>query len=289
MRATLFNNSNLSTKQSNKTSSSTAADIIPWGRAILTIYLVTSITYRFAFLPLYTVSFQYQGFVILDLVATIFFSYETIKLAKLTRSLLSPSTILPETFEHPKDETNLSQSLRSYEERRTLWSYGRAVFYFISTIPLEYLPVFFLSGDWTNYFLLNRLLRMFYLPKYLADLSTVLARKGYTNIGVRRTWLLFFWMAFAGHLCGCGFYYVAKYQAENGVSLTWPEVAGAYSVESTSIDGQSQVKVSMTQGKVILGPKNGPLEWEVCLEDANSLGYYSKNEGSLPTGAVARK
>jgi len=197
------------------------------------------------------VSFQYQGFVILDLLATIFFSYETIKLAKLTRSLLSPSTILPDTFEHPKEETtNISQSLRSYEDetepqRRTLWSYGRVLFYFISTIPLEYLSVFFLSGDRTNYFLLNRLLRMFYLPKYLADLSTVLARKGYSNIGVRRTWLLFFWMALAGHLCGCGFYYIARYQAENGVGLTWPEVAGVYSVVSTSIDGQSQVQVSM--------------------------------------------
>ena len=52
---------------------------------------------------------------------------------------------------------------------------------------------------------------------------------------------------------------------------------------------KGRVKVSMTQGKVILGPKGGPLDWEVCLEDANSPGYYSKNEGSLPTGAVARK
>ena len=52
---------------------------------------------------------------------------------------------------------------------------------------------------------------------------------------------------------------------------------------------KGQVKVSMTQGKVILGPRHGPLDWEVCLEDANSPGYYSKNEGSLPTGAVARK
>ena len=52
---------------------------------------------------------------------------------------------------------------------------------------------------------------------------------------------------------------------------------------------KGQVKVSMTQGKVILGPKNGPLEREVCLEDANSPGYYSKHDGSLPTGAVARK
>ncbi|KAI7200668.1 hypothetical protein KC365_g18890 [Hortaea werneckii] len=52
---------------------------------------------------------------------------------------------------------------------------------------------------------------------------------------------------------------------------------------------KGQVKVSMTQGKVILGPKNGPLDWEICLEDANSPGYYSKNEGSLTTGAVARK
>ncbi|KAI7212293.1 hypothetical protein KC365_g14651 [Hortaea werneckii] len=52
---------------------------------------------------------------------------------------------------------------------------------------------------------------------------------------------------------------------------------------------KGQVKVSMTQGKVILGPKNGPLDWEICLEDANSPGYYSKNEVSLPTGAVASK
>ena len=55
-------------------------------------------------------------------------------------------------------------------------------------------------------------------------------------------------MALAGHLCGCGFYYIARYQAENGVGLTWPEVAGIYSVASTRTvsDGPSQVQVSMT-------------------------------------------
>lgn len=190
----------------------------------------------------------------LDLLATIFFSYETIRLAKLTQSLISPRSILPATFEPPRmTDDSVGQSLRSYDEsvelrpRRTVWSYGRVLFYFVATFPLEYLPMLFWGGGGTNYFLLNRLIRFFYLPKYLNDLAMVLARNGYLrNIGVRRTWMLFFTMALAGHLCGCGFYFVSRHQALSGVASTWPEVSGIYSVDSTTdVDGQEQVEVTM--------------------------------------------
>ena len=92
-----------------------------------------------------------------------------------------------------------------------------------------------------NYLMINRLLRMFYLPKYLNDLSTVLGRKGYlNNIGIRRTWMLFFTMSHAGHLAMCGFYFVARQEALSGVMLTWPEVPGVYSFDSTTVNGKNQ-------------------------------------------------
>lgn len=225
-----------------------------WMRAITTIYLMTSIPFRFAFLPDFILSFiQYPGFIILDLLSTIFFSYEAIRLAKHTHSLISPYSVLPSTFddELAKEDFVGGHSLRSHDgsvvvdddlpPRKTIWSYWRVLFYFISTIPFEYISIFFEGGGInTNYFLLNRLLRLYYLPMYLSNLSTMLVRKGYiVNIGVRRTWMLFFTMALAGHLCGCGFFYVAWNQALNGSVFTWGEVAGLYTVSGMQ-------KVTMT-------------------------------------------
>jgi len=40
---------------------------------------------------------------------------------------------------------------------------------------------------------------------------------------------------------------------------------------------KGQVVSRMTQGKIILKPRTGPLEWEVCLMDANCPDYFSKN------------
>ena len=38
------------------------------------------------------------------------------------------------------------------------------------------------------------------------------------------------------------------------------------------------VKLDFTNGKVRITPRNGPLHWEVCLEDSSSTTYFSKNE-----------
>ena len=44
----------------------------------------------------------------------------------------------------------------------------------------------------------------------------------------------------------------------------------------TTTYGQVQTRVAA--GKVIFGPRDGPLSWEVCMETATSPDYYSKNE-----------
>ena len=230
--------------------SDTKTEIIPWARAFLTIYLIASIPLRIAFYPDFSPSLQYSSVVILDLIATVFFSYETIRLVKVATKAISPSSVLPSTNE-PPDES-ISHTLRSPDELeeiqplRACWLWWRVLFYFVATLPLEYLSFIFVDENVANYLMINRLLRMFYLPKYLNDLSTVLGRKGYlNNIGIRRTWLLFFTMSLAGHLAACGFYFVARQEALDGAMLTWPEVSGIYSLDSTIVNGGNQ-QVALT-------------------------------------------
>jgi hypothetical protein len=103
--------------------------------------------------------------------------------------------------------------------------------FFVSTAPLEYLALIFSDAN-PNYFMLNRLFLLFYLPKYLSDVATRYIKSS----GVQRTWLLFFTMGMAAHLCACGFYYVAFQEAMNGVAMTWPEAAGIYVVDSTNAE-----------------------------------------------------
>lgn len=107
----------------------------------------------------------------------------------------------------------------------------------LATLPFEYVSLFLAQEEeWPNYLMLNRLLYLIYLPSYLNELSALLARRGYIkNIGFRRTWLLFFTMALAGHLCGCVFYLIGRREAMTGVEITWPEVAGIYAVDGAEL------------------------------------------------------
>jgi hypothetical protein len=90
------------------------------------------------------------------------------------------------------------------------------------------------------------------LPRYLNELSALLARRGYVkNIGVRRTWLLFFTMALAGHLCGRVVSLIGRREAMNGVRMTWPEVAGIYSVETTSDGTQLEMVQSAFEAYIM--------------------------------------
>ena len=41
---------------------------------------------------------------------------------------------------------------------------------------------------------------------------------------------------------------------------------------------RGSIQTRMTQGKVVFTPREGPLSWEISIEDANSPDYYSKNE-----------
>ena len=259
-RTTLFNSA-MPWENGREPAKRFSADLIPWGRAILSIYLTTSITFRFVFLPKFKLSLsKYPGFVVSDLLANIFFLYETVRLAVLTRSLISPIPILPHTFE-PSIKDRVGHSLQSYDEsvhfrpRRNIWAYLRVLFDITATLPLEYLSMMSWGENLTNFLLLNRLLRLFCVSKHITDLSTLLLQKGYmSNIGVRRTWMFLFLMAFAGHFCGCGYYYFAYQDALNGFTLTWPEVAGLYTVvtphckaigRSCAINVEEQVEVVM--------------------------------------------
>jgi hypothetical protein len=57
---------------------------------------------------------------------------------------------------------------------------------------------------------------------------------------------LFITMALAGHLCGCGFFFVARWQARHDGSLTWPEVYGIYNVDVTvTTEGKHRVALIM--------------------------------------------
>lgn len=192
---------------------------------------------------------SFPGFVVLDLASTIFFSYDIIALVR--QKVLSGRQVLPETVELTKGQNcnanassglhfHLDDSEIMYEDWKVNDSWWSIIILFLSTLPLEYASLFLVGGtEWPNNLMLNRLLYLIHLPRYLNGLSALLARRGYIkNIGFRRTWLLFFTMALAGHLCGSIFYLIGRRQAMHGVKMTWPEAAGIYTVEGTNLTMQ---------------------------------------------------
>ena len=228
-------------------------EFIPWAQTILCIYLVTTIPWRLAFCPEFRLSTRFPGFLICDLVATIFFSYETIRSIKLQWNATSEGSIIPITNEPPKKYNPINHGSRFldgsmlFKQSGISHSRWKVFLSCAATIPFEYASILFVGNDHANYFMINRALRVFCLPNYLNDLSMILGRKGYlNNIGVRRTWILFFTMALAGHWCGCGFFFVAQKRALSGMAMTWPEVAGIYVLDSKmGVGGKQEVELRM--------------------------------------------
>ena len=215
-----------------------------WLRTIFCIYAVASISWRLAFCPEFTLSIvSFPGFIVIDLLSTIFFSYDVSNAAR--QKIVSSRQVLPETVDlikHSSSSSNENQEKfhfddsELYEQFQTNPSWWNIMIHLLATLPFEYASLFLPEGrEWPNYLMTNRLLHLLHLPRYLNELSALLARRGYVkNIGFRRTWLLFFTMALAGHLCGSVFYLIGRREAINGIEMSWPEVAGIYSVNLTS-------------------------------------------------------
>lgn len=232
--------------------------VMAWCRAIFCIYVVASIPWRLAFCPEFALSIvNFPGFVVTDLVTTVFFTYDTIFLAK--QKFTVNRQVLPETVETPKDrivKTNWLHvdEFEMYEQFEPSLSWSNILIRLVSTLPFEFISGcgFLAAEEWPNYLMTNRMLRLIYLPRYLNELSSALARRGFIkNIGVRRTWLLFFTMALAGHLCGCVFYLIGRKEAVSGVQMSWPEVAGIYSIQSASDGTQLNIEKSAIEAYIM--------------------------------------
>ena len=206
----------------------------PCCRALFAVYLVASVPWRLAFCPQFTFDPEFQWFIFIDLLCTIFFTFETFRKISRWSGTSIASAILPTTYE-PTEQQKIDgqgNSMLNCRQKDTRIAWCNMLFFFVSTAPLEYFAMLFSKAYLVNYVMLNRLLLLFYLPRYLSDV----AKRYIKSSGVQRTWLLFFTMGMAAHLCACGFYYVAFQGATNGVTMTWPEAAGIYVVDNTNAE-----------------------------------------------------
>ena len=184
-----------------------------------------------------------------------FFSYDVISMAR--EKFSSSRLVLPETVNLMKAQINESSGLHfddseMFEHFQPNNSWWNILIHLLASLPLEYASLFLVEGqEWPNYLLINRLLRLGYIHRYLNDLSALLAKRGYIkNVGFYRTWLLFFTMALAGHLCGSVFYWIGRRDAMNGFELTWPEVAGIYTIDSKYDGLQLRMKQTAFQAYI---------------------------------------
>jgi len=210
-------------------------------RSFFCVYLVVSIPLRLAFIPEYDIDLQQYGiFVVLDFFSTVFFIGETISVKFRGWQRVVPLQ------EHLEDERNED----SVENAAPWWGTESQLLLLsiVASVPLEYIVLFLVDSrtNSTNYFLMNRFIRVLYLPAYINDISKCLELKGVLkNVGLHRTWKLFFTMAIAGHWCGCGFFYIAKEEAMNG-EITWPEDIGIFITKVVIPNNSSTIKMEPT-------------------------------------------
>ncbi len=202
-------------------------------RTVACIYLSVSIPLRIAFYPQFQIAFNIYS--ILDLHATIIFttdavrSYYRNKQYWIEAARISP-IIIGRNGESACRGTGIAESLCTSGIPDHIPAWNRPTLNLLTSIiailPLEYLTLLEQHNGFdglTNYLMLNRIIIILRLPKYIDDLADFFESHGLKSIGVQRAWKLFFAMALAGHWCCCGFFLVGKVEANKGGDLTWSE------------------------------------------------------------------
>lgn len=192
-------------------------------RLFFSIYIAVTLPLRFAFIPEFQIDlYTYATFIVFDILSIIYFITDDIFIfRRATRAEVQPTNT-----ELSFSEADLSNS-DAHANRTEILRRNQVVLIIsiLSSLPFEYVTLA-LSRKRTlaNYFLMNRILRVFFLPNYVEDCSVLLENKGILrNIGMQRAWKLFFVMALAGHWCCCGFFIVAKMEMIHRQGFTWAE------------------------------------------------------------------
>jgi len=219
-------------------------------RTLCCIYLSISIPFRLAFVPDYAIELQYLGFVLSDFLCTMLFAIEII----INSTPFRGSCVVPSEeilVSRNQINTHYPHILRSKLKCFAFHFSAGTTASIIMTLPFEYISLF-TDTKYTNFLLLNRALRVTFLPIYLSDIAGILEQKKFIrNIGLQRTWKLFLTMALAGHWCGCIFFLISKYEAMKGGTSTWPQEIGIYDVKSNTLarDGSPIFEIEMNQSE----------------------------------------
>ena len=215
-------------------------------RLFCCLYITISLPLRAAFFEDFDFTkAEYLRFAVLDNFCTLFFVAEIIGSYKKFRSKVFPGDENSKGIKQLDSDSTLSKDVDisssfihesaavhldgSGTAEKQVLSFSFLV-ELLATLPLEYLLLASPRlGRQAVWFMMNRVLRVVYLPIYTTELTRWFEdRRTLTNIGLQRTWKLFSLMAITGHWCACIFFFIAKRQAENGVDFTWPQSDGLY-------------------------------------------------------------
>jgi CRP-like cAMP-binding protein len=218
-------------------------------KTVSSTYWAVTIPLRIAFFPDFRInSMRWFSFIILDLFALCLFlgdaiqSYKHHRIDYLTGKLnrISPESFLVSKPEASKSERDVSPSFLVDENRSAVTKF-QVVLMILASFPFEYLSILWESTESLPIILLmNRVLLVTKLPKYLEELSSLLEEVNVVrNVGIQRALKLFFAMALVGHWCSCGFFLVSKLQMAHGVHVAWVEDLELMTYTAESVKGQS--------------------------------------------------
>jgi hypothetical protein len=202
------------------------------------IYWAVSVPVRVAFLPDFVVGVDYLAISIVDFLVNVLCLVEGIlKVPKFGCSAIMPIHDVQVTSTKSQRRRSGRGRLKDEEKevwwnRRLseIWPHSTLIAFWVAIAPIEYVARA-VNLRQHSMFLVNRIGLLFFLPSCIMGIAKELEkRRILTNIGLQRTWQLFFLMALAGHWCGCIFFGVAKREALVGNEFTWPQNAGLWTV-----------------------------------------------------------
>lgn len=220
-------------------------------RTIACVYLSVSIPLRIAFLP----DFQIDGntFSILDFFSMALYVMDALRNYYCDRHLWMGAAQITPVWTDAGGRQSTHRSTGMVAESlgagmpKTMPTWKRPILSLVTStvacLPIEYITLlqqYNGVNGLVNYLMLNRILIILRLPKYIEDLADFFEAHGLKSIGVQRAWKLFFAMALAGHWCCCGFFLAGKMEAIKGGDLTWPENLDLFQIHAVNDAGDER-------------------------------------------------
>ena len=190
------------------------------------VYNFVTIPFRCSFIDDFSITGTYAVVILFDYIGLVCAAIEVIFGILYRQEAYKPMALGKDSVLGP------DQSFIQATKSRSQVSFFQTVLGIISVFPFEIIAAF-VSPDSIAIYYLPRLIGLYRMATYIEAVFFILEeREWLRNVGLQRMWIFFVTMGLGGHFCGCLFYAASVNDARQGISSTWGQNDGLWTLST---------------------------------------------------------